>query len=248
MEALASKVKITQDMVGQSAYILTEPEKYQVSGFGELIYIIFKPNIDARSLEQLNLYWAGNGVIAEDNALNEDWNTKDKVDRQVKWGVRFIKGDSVVHLTAPDGSERLYFELDSISFTKANAYRANQFFKQAFPKQAEFHNCSEEEFIALVKSKMKMKRICCKCGDTDRIEKHHKFSDSNYNRQLYPDFIDHPDNLQYLCYNHHHNQSLDKWTELEFCRHFKIKPRSKELLQRVAEGKIKQFWKEEDAA
>jgi len=55
---------------------------------------------------------------------------------------------------------------------------------------------------------------------------HHKFSQSRENRKLYPEFIDHPDNIMYLCYDHHLNKSIPKWSEIYFCMHFEIKPRS----------------------
>ena len=57
--------------------------------------------------------------------------------------------------------------------------------------------------------------------------RHHKFSQTKMNRKLYSEFIDHPDNILYLCYDCHMNKSIPKWTEKEFCEHFEIEPRSK---------------------
>lgn len=88
--------------------------------------------------------------------------------------------------------------------------------------------------------------ICEICNKRLATQQHHQFPQYKQHRKLYPEFIDHPDNLIPVCADCHMVKSLPHWTELEFCQHFGIKPRSKELLQRIAEGKIKKFW--EDAA
>lgn len=69
--------------------------------------------------------------------------------------------------------------------------------------------------------------ICEKCGIMGLTEKHHKFSNSKINRKLYGDLIDNIKNIQYLCYDCHHNKPVDKLSEIEFCRLLKIEPRSK---------------------
>jgi hypothetical protein len=68
---------------------------------------------------------------------------------------------------------------------------------------------------------------CEKCGVKLAIDPHHIFSQSKTNRKAYPEYIDHPDNIQFLCYDCHHNKPLDKWSEIQFCEHFGIKPRTK---------------------
>jgi hypothetical protein len=69
--------------------------------------------------------------------------------------------------------------------------------------------------------------------DKDKIrpatERHHLFSQTKWARKLYGNLIDHPLNIRLLCYDHHHNKPLDKWTEQEFCDAIGIEPRSKEL-------------------
>jgi hypothetical protein len=76
-----------------------------------------------------------------------------------------------------------------------------------------------------------MIRYCEKCYENGNIakalERHHKFSQIKKNRQLYPEYIDHEENIQYLCYDCHHNKPVDKWTEKEFCENFGIGVRSK---------------------
>jgi hypothetical protein len=61
-------------------------------------------------------------------------------------------------------------------------------------------------------------------------EVHHLFSQGTRNgwrRRLYGDLLDDPRNLQYLCYDCHHNKPLKKYTEREFCRIMDIEIRSK---------------------
>lgn len=73
-------------------------------------------------------------------------------------------------------------------------------------------------------------RPCEKCRIKTATEKHHKFSKTkgkNGTAKLYKDYIDHSENIQYLCYDCHHNKPLDKWTEKEFCNNFGIEQRSK---------------------
>jgi len=65
-----------------------------------------------------------------------------------------------------------------------------------------------------------MNRYCEKCMDRGVVrlatERHHKFSQTKHNRGKYGKLLDHPDNIQYLCYECHHNKSLDKMSEREF--------------------------------
>lgn len=84
--------------------------------------------------------------------------------------------------------------------------------------------------------------ICKKCGAI-ATDQHHLFSQTKRNKKLYKEYIHHDLNIIHLCNNCHLNKSVPKWNELEFCRAFKIKPRSKELLQKIALKKINEFWK-----
>jgi len=70
-------------------------------------------------------------------------------------------------------------------------------------------------------------RLCEKCRVMEATERHHRYSQTKLNRKLYKDYIDRPENIQYLCYDCHHQRPLDKLTEKEFCDLFKIKLRSK---------------------
>ena len=70
-------------------------------------------------------------------------------------------------------------------------------------------------------------RNCQLCRKRRATGKHHKFSQTKHNRKTYPEYIDHPDNILFLCDDCHLNKPIPKWTEKEFCEHFGIKIRSK---------------------
>jgi len=76
--------------------------------------------------------------------------------------------------------------------------------------------------------------LCDACKKKTATEYHHKFSNTDVNRKLYPEFIDHEDNLQLACNScngSHAGQGsgLVTWSEIEFCNHFGIRPRSKSM-------------------
>ena len=155
-EAIAIRIKITPDMVGHDAFILTEPEKYKVSEYGEMIAIKLNPGIDRRSVEQLNLYWSCCGIVAEQLSDNINFNSKKKVDRQCKFSCRFFDEDSKIHFEMRDGGSRLYFELGSTSFDKLGKAEANQYFTDAFDRLGTFLGITAEEMILEAQSRMRM--------------------------------------------------------------------------------------------
>jgi hypothetical protein len=57
------------------------------------------------------------------------------------------------------------------------------------------------------------------------IEYHHLFSQTKYNKGLYPEFIHDPRNMKGLCKYHH--DAAEHITEQEFCDIMGITPRSK---------------------
>ena len=76
-----------------------------------------------------------------------------------------------------------------------------------------------------------MKFYTCEiCNLNVATQRHHKFSQTKLNKKLYPEFIDDPRNLQYLCADCHISQKkgLINWGELKFCDEMGIIPRSKE--------------------
>ena len=77
------------------------------------------------------------------------------------------------------------------------------------------------------KSKNNLTAVCECCRIRRADHKHHKLSQTKLFRKIYPEFIDHPDNLLHYCATCHNNKSIIKWSEREFCEHFNIKIRSK---------------------
>ena len=86
--------------------------------------------------------------------------------------------------------------------------------------------------------------ICELCNIRAAEHSHHLFSQSKQNKELYKKYINHTLNIINLCSICHLNKSIPKLTELEFCKLLGIKPRSKELLQKISDGKVKIFWHE----
>lgn len=227
MEAVAIKIQIDQSMIGKPAYVLTDAEKYQVSEWGEYIAVKFNPGVDQRSLEQNNLYWACVAIIVEHAADDPEWNTKEKVHTQIRWAVKFINKESAVHLTTKGGESRLYFELKSISFSRANRKEANDYFNDAFQHMADLLNITVEELITEAQSRMKSRATCKLCG-RKATDKHHLFSNTKQNRELYGKLLDDPRNIMYLCNDCHvGGASIPKLTEREFCEAIGIEIRSK---------------------
>ena len=81
-------------------------------------------------------------------------------------------------------------------------------------------------------------RNCQKCRKKKATEKHHLFSQTKNNRKLYGKLIDHPSNIQYLCYECHHNKTLDKYTEKEFCNIMNIELKSKSGEQKWRQNEL----------
>ena len=226
MDAVGIKVKITPDMVGKTAWILTEDEKNQVAEWGEFIAIRFMPGVDQRSLKQNNTYWACVAIIVEHAADDIEWNTKEKVHTQIRWAVKFINKESAVHLTTKGGESRLYFELKSISFSKANRKEANDYFTEAFEYMAALLNITVDELIAEAKSRMRSRRICKMCGGK-ADQRHHLYSQTKHARELYGKHLDDPKNTIDLCSDCHMTKSIPKMTEREFCEAIGIEIKSK---------------------
>ncbi len=81
-------------------------------------------------------------------------------------------------------------------------------------------------FLAIMFYK-KINHICQLCLIRIADHRHHKLSQTKLFRKIYPEFIDHPDNILHYCATCHNNKSIIKWSEREFCEHFNIKIRSK---------------------
>lgn len=74
---------------------------------------------------------------------------------------------------------------------------------------------------------MEYNRPCDVCFIEQSTERHHMFSNTRLNRKLYRKLLDDDRNIIYLCYGCHHNKSLEKMNERQFCDVMGIEPRSK---------------------
>lgn len=74
------------------------------------------------------------------------------------------------------------------------------------------------------------KRRCEICWKSKRVQRHHKFSQTEWARKLYGDLLDHPFNIQMVCgdcHASHRSEKLIIWSEEAFCAALNIEPRSK---------------------
>lgn len=85
--------------------------------------------------------------------------------------------------------------------------------------------------------------ICEMCGNM-ATDFHHLLSQTKRMKKLYGKLIHDERNIMYLCNGCHLSKSVPKYSELVFCEKLGIKPRSKELMQKIEDGKIKKFWKD----
>lgn len=85
----------------------------------------------ARSLKQLNTYWAACTFIA--NTIEHgQWNTKEKVDFHCRVALHFVDPSLIV--VKPDGSVQFHYR--SISFKNLNSIEANNYFNRAYETMA----------------------------------------------------------------------------------------------------------------
>lgn len=109
------------------------------------LYGVEKP----RSVEQMNLYWAGCQLVCE-NTENKLWNTKNKVDFQCRVDLHFVDPDLVV--VKPDGT--VIFSYRSIAFVNLGHIEACGYFDRAFGVQAKFLGTTVDELIKMTKERM----------------------------------------------------------------------------------------------
>jgi hypothetical protein len=114
-----------------------------------------KFKVDERSIKQNGLYWKCIELLKDHKDDNKEWNTTQKCHSQIRWNCKYINKESAVHVTAKDGSSRLYFELESIAFTKSNQAKVNQYFDDAFKFMADELSITVEDLITEAKSLMR---------------------------------------------------------------------------------------------
>jgi len=113
--------------------------------------------IHQRSAEQLNLFWACCGVIA-DNTENINYNTKDKVYEQLRLKLGFIDY-RISHHDPETGKLTTHYKTKSLSKSNCNHQEATQFINDAIKYMADVMKMTEEKFISEVKSQMCIKKI-----------------------------------------------------------------------------------------
>ena len=92
-----------------------------------------------RSVKQLNTYWKGCTIVAE----NLEDKSKEDIDFDVKLTLKHIKGFRV-------SKGVTYVEVDSISFENLPHLRACNFFDRAFPVQAKMIKVSVNELMEMI--------------------------------------------------------------------------------------------------
>jgi len=80
------------------------------------------------------------------NTENPDWDTPEKVKRNVKMAMKFFKDDVIVH------NNKVYFELRSFAFDKMEAQEANLKYEEAKNICAKFLKVRPEELEAEAKN------------------------------------------------------------------------------------------------
>jgi len=103
-----------------------------------------------RSILQMNTYWACCGEVAN-NTENKKWDTKNKVDFQIRVALAFKDPEFVA--VSPDGSVQFLYR--SIAFQNLKHIEACNYFDRAFDVMAKFLGCTVEELIGMAKSNMK---------------------------------------------------------------------------------------------
>ena len=92
-----------------------------------------------RSLSQLALYWVLCGIVA-DNSDDGNWNTKEKVDEQIKIKCRYVDLYMVV-----DGIAHI--RTGSIAFKNLEHLAACRYFDRAFEEMSRFLKVPVKELI-----------------------------------------------------------------------------------------------------
>ena len=85
-------------------------------------------------------------------------------------------------------------------------------------------------------------KLCEVCNKNIASQRHHCFSQSKFNRKVYPDYIDDLRNIQFTCSDcnsSHASPFLKHFNEIDFCKIMNIRPRTKtgmEIWKRLRYG------------
>ncbi len=124
----------------------------------QLVSIQVTGGESARSIPELNLWYACMKIVAEDNDCidgDQEWDTVWKVKMQAKMALKFFAQDEkgAICIWLEDGGE--CFKEGSLEFTKATQARSHAFIKEAIPYIASKIGLDAETLVNRAKSRMK---------------------------------------------------------------------------------------------
>lgn len=128
-------------------------EKIREFLLNQILESKFTGSTRERSIAQLGLYWACCKLVAELVSDHNNQFTKEDIDLEIKIKIGkkhtwLIKRFKVV-------SGIVYIEPISIAFANLRVLSANKYFDMAFRELADLGQMTEDELIALAKSKMR---------------------------------------------------------------------------------------------
>lgn len=143
------KFRITSEMVGGECLLVTDGRGDEIQAGVEYAATLSRVTENReRSYEQLKLYWSCCGYVAENND-DMNWNTKEKVDEQVKIAARHYEY-WIYYQNQKTGEKTLNVKTKSISFAELPHLEACGFFDDAFKILACKIGLTVEELIEAV--------------------------------------------------------------------------------------------------
>ncbi len=132
-------IKTTMQRRGKTLVPFSLEGVGDIKGFPEnqLLSVSITGTRRPRSLEQNKWIHAVFRFVAM-NTENTEWNTPDKVKRNVKLAIKFFKDDVAVI------GNKVYFELRSFAFGKMNQVEADKVFDEAVKVCADFLGVDKE--------------------------------------------------------------------------------------------------------
>jgi len=137
--------EIAAQLKGGVLYPLTIVDQEEISEFkdNQILKLKVVGAQKQRSYLQLKMYWALCGVVAE-NTEHPYWNTKEKVDYQVRVALQFVDPNKMI----VDGNGMIHLYYRSISFANLKHMDACKFFDRAWPVMAKHIGITEEKLLA----------------------------------------------------------------------------------------------------
>lgn len=148
-------VTINAQFDGDAFYPHTLCDQDEVACFkkNQIVTITVKATKKAPSVRQMGLYWAACNLYAH-NTEDRYFNTKDKVDLQLRVALNFID----MNKSVVDKNGNFHPQYRSISFENLRQIERTRYFDQAFELMAEWLGVSVETLIHEVKLSMERKK------------------------------------------------------------------------------------------